>query len=668
LLLIEPARGHGFLVLLHLLWTAAGTVLLTRRLGVGALGQVVAAQAWSLSTYLVSRSGFFSLNAAAAWLPWILLYSHRLGSEISEGWRPGKRLWILLPLSATIAFQLLAGHAQTSWYSLTLAIVMTVIPLGAEARDFLRAAGAWLMAVAMSLILAAGQILPTLEYMLESTRAGGLDAASALTYSFWPWRALGLLLPGLFGSPATGDFWGYGNYWEDAMYVGVLPLLMALMAVTRLGRLGRHRRPAIFLASAAALAFLLSLGSNTPLYMWLYRAIPLFQMFNAPTRWNILTTMCLAILAGIGAEAWAPPTPRGRYWKRLSVAGALALAAVAFVIGSRVDLPGLQPSMARAFALLGILFAATAVLQLRWPGQADRTWITIVAIVIGADLLIANAGLLPSTSIDLYTTSTSLKSEVDDGHRLYLPAALDYDIKFDRTHRFDTFDPGIDWLDVRQAGLPNTPMIEGLPSANNFDPLLGEAYVDWIDRLEASGLDPRLLTLADIGWLGQPTGDTPAWVKYRAVSGAERVRIVPEAKWTASREESLELAAGGSIDFESIVVLEGEPDPARSGSYGSGSAEVIPQGDPNLVRVRASAPDGGWLLLSDSWYPGWIATVDGQDTTIHRADGLFRAVWTPPGEHEILFAYRPPIFGLAILLSGVAWALVLALGLRWQLD
>ncbi|HET7010735.1 MAG TPA: hypothetical protein VFI11_08175, partial [Anaerolineales bacterium] len=47
LLLIEPARGHGFLVLLHLLWTAAGTVLLTRRLGVGALGQVVAAQAWS---------------------------------------------------------------------------------------------------------------------------------------------------------------------------------------------------------------------------------------------------------------------------------------------------------------------------------------------------------------------------------------------------------------------------------------------------------------------------------------------------------------------------------------------------------------------------------------------------------------------------------------------
>ena len=55
----------------------------------------------------------------------------------------------------------------------------------------------------------------------------------ALSYSFWPWRFLGLLAPNLFGSPATGDYWGFGVYWEDSIYVGLLTLIMGVHGIAR---------------------------------------------------------------------------------------------------------------------------------------------------------------------------------------------------------------------------------------------------------------------------------------------------------------------------------------------------------------------------------------------------------------------------------------------------
>jgi Bacterial membrane protein YfhO len=664
LLLIEPAWGRGFLLLLHLLWTAAGMVVLARKLGAGSLGQVVAAQAWSLSTFLVSRGGFFSLTAAAAWIPWVLLLSVRLAERVSEGWRGRLTIRSVVLLGVAISLQALAGHAQITWYGLILGVGLSLLWVRGT-TGLLRVVGGWAAALALAFALSAAQLLPTIEYLLQSSRAGGLDAEAALTYSFWPWRTLGILLPGLFGSPVVGDFWGYGNYWEDALYLGVLPLLMAATAVLGLRKLEGTRRTALFLAGAAGLAFLLGLGSNTPLYAWLYRNVPTFAMFNAPSRWNVVTALCLALIAGIGVGLWTPPSPRGRYWKRLALAGAVAMVAVSVAV--RQAGLDLQPSLPRSFVGLGILLAAAALLQLRWPTQVSPGWWALVAAVVGADMLAANAGILPTTSVDLYRTSTDLKRSVGDGHRLYMPAALEYEVKFERTHRFDTFNPGLVWLDVREAGLPNTSMIEALPSANNFDPLLSASYVEWMNMVEATGLQPALLRLADIGWLGRSDLDSPPWVTYRAIEGAARVRVIPEAQWVETRSQALDLLRAGTIDVDSVVLLEvGHDRTAASG--GPGQAEIAAVNDPNVVHVRARAADGGWLLLSDAFYPGWRATVDGEPTTLYRADGLFRALWVPPGDHEIIFVYRPWTFAFGMVLSAVTWSLVLAFGLRWRFD
>ncbi len=116
---VDVAWGHGLLVLLHLAWAGWGMVLLTRELGLPRMSQALAGIAFSLSGYLVARSGFLSINATAAWLPWLILAVERLVTQCRERRVPRVLPW----LAIVLALQWLAGHAQTAWYALLLALV-----------------------------------------------------------------------------------------------------------------------------------------------------------------------------------------------------------------------------------------------------------------------------------------------------------------------------------------------------------------------------------------------------------------------------------------------------------------------------------------------------------------------------------------------------------------
>ena len=72
------------------------------------------------------------------------------------------------------------------------------------------------------------------------------------------------------------------------------------------------------------------------------------------------------------------------------------------------------------------------------------------------------------------------------------------------------------------------------------------------------------------------------------------------------------------------------------------------------VEIKVTAADAGYLVLTDSWYPGWEASVDGQSTPIHRADYIFRAVQLQPGEHTVVFEYRPWSFAIGAIISGLS--------------
>ncbi len=530
LLIVDPAWGSGLLVLLHLVWAGVGMALLARRLGMDRLGQCTAGLAFGLSGYLVARSGFFSINATAAWVPWIILAADRMTDALpgSMDWRA--RIRSCAPLAVVLAFQWTAGHAQTAWYTLVLLLAWVVWrSIGRDGWRRLAINGAGLAAAGTAAFaLAAPQLLPTLEYLAQSYRAQALDAEMALTYSFWPWRFLGLLAPSIFGSPASGDYWGYGNFWEDAIYIGVLPLLLALFALARaFRRRGPHVGLTIFLAGVGAVAIVLALGSHTPVFPWLFRTIPTFSLFQAPSRWMLLFVFGLALLAGVGASAWRKVEGRALYWSRLGTAGAGAVAGAAWL--TRLILPAVEPTLIRAMSIAGGWLFLAGVLVLMRREQASARWTAAVALVVLADVVIAGIGLNPMAPSDLYRGMSNLTERVDNGHRIYFPAELEQKVKFDWAFQFDRFDTLGDWRTVRESGLPNVTMLDSIPSASNFDPLQPERWVEWMKMLQRSGYPEPLLRLMDVGWLAEskPSDDLP--VEYRSVAGGTRVRLVPRS-------------------------------------------------------------------------------------------------------------------------------------------
>jgi hypothetical protein len=89
-------------------------IALCRRLGIGPLGQAIAAAAFPMSGYVVARVGFLSMNAALAWVPWVIWGGLRVARAAKVGTSSGERRAAIATLAVIVAFQWLAGHAQTA--------------------------------------------------------------------------------------------------------------------------------------------------------------------------------------------------------------------------------------------------------------------------------------------------------------------------------------------------------------------------------------------------------------------------------------------------------------------------------------------------------------------------------------------------------------------------
>lgn len=633
LMFTSVAWGQTLLVMLHLIWAGAGMVRLGRILGFGASGQTVAALAFSLSGYLVARSGFMSINATAAWLPWIIFAVERLLQHLDEtGWSVRKATGSMALLAVFLGFQWTAGHAQISWYSMVLAFLWLI--WRSYDRGAMGSLFAGLRAFALSSLfafgLAAAQLLPTLEFTAISHRASGLDPGFAMNYSLWPWRILGAFAPGLFGTQAGGDFWGYGNFWEDAIYLGMLPLLLALIHI--------FRRRSKMLAVFAGLALVFALGRNTPVFPFLYEHIPTFDLFQAPTRWSFVLIFCLALMAGQSAGQWKPPKGRGLYWLRLGTAGAAAITLSAW-LASRL-LSDINPTFAPAISSAGLMLSAAGVLLLL-KGRLRRTvWPFAVTGVILVDLVIAGFHLNAFEGPELQEARLSSGRQ-----RLYIPRALEDHLKFEESFRFDTFNPEFSWELVREWGLPNASMLRGIPMVNNFDPLVTERYAQWMVALETRP-DNRLMEL--MGVEAVATRADTIGIRYLSFSGSERVRLYDKALVIDDPDQVLSEVANRGGD---LVVLESTVATAIEAG-GAPASWVLRDGEnPNRLDVVVETDNGAWLVLSDQWYPGWKAYVDEVESTLYRANYLFRGVWVPPGDHVVSFQYQPLTFAVGAILS-----------------
>jgi len=640
-LLLPTEYALGYTAILHVVLAGLFMYAYLRSLKLSPLAALIGALAFELNGFLIARAGFLSITAAVPWLAAWWWRAEELHSAIHlprSAWR--NALWLAL----VIGLGILAGHAQTAVYGLvfiSLYFVWRVVSNRTSLRlSIPRSLILFAVAVLLGLALAAVQLLPAAELTRESQRAGGLDYTKIMTHSFWPLRLLTLLSPDFFGTPAQNNFWGYDNYWENAAYIGLIPLLLALYAIWNRLRRRPSQGPIGFLATAVSVSLVLAFGWFTPIYPFLFNTVPGFDLFQGPARWLVVTILALCALAGFGMQHLIDRGVSRRAATRLILFGlALALAGLVanFVLKGRVETFG--PATLRLGALLilaGWLFRS----DLRKP-----KWIAALVLVVALDLITAHVALNPTLPPEIYRAANPTAQAIAaDGSigRVFTLARDEESIKFDKylahqtpdgKRQFDGFGPNDlnYWLGERAALLPNAAMIDGLPSANNFDSLLVGRYQNLLDRVEALPLEQALpiLSRMHIGYIVSPRAlNLPIVTRTPDVTIYRNDQALPRA-WIAPASVNLN------------AVAEIAPESAVQSLTDSG----------NAVTIRASSPRAGWLILSDTFYPGWRATIDGAPVEIQMANEAFRAIAFPAGDHTIEFRYEPRSVFIGLIVS-----------------
>ncbi len=484
------ALAQTLLILLHLVMAGYGMVYLTKELGFSKLGQAVSAIAYSISGYLVSRVSFISVNSVLTWIPWILFSAIPLAKCSNLRSVLTSKYLVLSILFHTLL--LLAGHAQIAWYALILYIfwMLTWSFYYHRWSKIMLSMGIMIITIGFSAGLSAIQLIPTAEFLLQSQRAGNVDYAYALNYSFWPWRFLTLISANLFGNPAHGNYWVTAdNYWEDNIYTGVITIIFACVAIGRLF-FGFYKKGSIqktitiFSIIAILVSTIFALGKYTPVFPFFYKFIPTFDMFQAPTRFSIWLVLAVSLLAGLGIEKWNIPEGKWLYWSRLLTAGAVGIAitsiAARFILRSRV-----QETFINGVAETGVLLSILLLINLFAPkGGKNREvsspvmTLIIIVFLIG-DLVYASWGVNPGIKIGTFTGGeavSNFSTQPETQSMIYINDSTEQKLKFEKYFRFDSFIDSGGWEGLTNYFIPNSNILNRQTAFNNFDPFITARY------------------------------------------------------------------------------------------------------------------------------------------------------------------------------------------------
>ncbi len=146
---------------------------------------------------------------------------------------------------------------------------------------------------------------------------------------------------------------------------------------------------------------------------------------------------------------------------------------------------------------------------------------------------------------------------------------------------------------------------------------------------------------------------------YENAAALPRAFVVSDVRAAASDDETIALMQGADFDPSRTVVLIGNQSNSPDHSVTPSPCHFVTY-TPEYAAIDVDAAQDGYLVLTDAYYPGWVATIDGQPTNIERADVMFRAVKVPAGQHRVEMRYEPQSFRIGMWVTIGAWAILIA--------
>ncbi|MBC8170338.1 MAG: YfhO family protein, partial [Anaerolineae bacterium] len=157
---------------------------------------------------------------------------------------------------------------------------------------------------------------------------------------------------------------------------------------------------------------------------------------------------------------------------------------------------------------------------------------------------------------------------------------------------------------------------------------------------------------------------------YENLAVLPRAFVVAQAQFVADTwdgtEAALRLMRDPAFDPTQTVILAGNGVDSDVATTTSESPVIMTVSYADTeAQFTVEAPNGGYLLLTDAYYPGWQATINGETVPLYRADVMFRAVALKPGNNEVRFTYAPDWLAWVFPVSGIAWLAVIGVTGSW---
>lgn len=711
---LQAPSALGWLTVGHLLWASLGLFVLMRSLGAGPFAATVAAGCFQASPYVLAQvfEGHYPHVWAACWYPWAFW------AYVQFRRRRWIWAWTLAPI---LALTLLTGHPQEWFYLLfVLSLWAGWDAIRAGLRGELVAAvlilGGWSLVVALSLGLAAVELLPDMAAQAWTLRGSQLALGKVSRYQLHLPNLFQLLSPGALGTP--DNYFGDDNYWETVSSIGLIPLVLVAVAATRHPN-RRLVRGWLWLI-VGALVF--AAGRKFGLFPLLFECVPGMNRFRVPARSLFLSSLGAAVLAGFGVETLASRAFAAEDWQWLArrlrisaiVVGTIILGLLPFAelgranVQSRPERPlslreirvflrsqGASRSVAAAagqivrsepfwFATVGL--GVVILLAARRSGEEARLRFALAMGLMGLiELGWAGSGLLkvapPSRFLGSDPISRALRDAtppVAGPFRIRARDTLYTDLRalangfekinvndsFQLQHAADLYEPLYQLLYVPPAVDPKSAMSEivGEIRQENRQRVLDRMNVAFLvsDHVETDPHWPLLVS-------GTTEGSN--FSVHRNPTAMPRAYVVPRAEPTNDDVGSM-LAGFRAINPREAVLMAGDPLPP-AGSRQPFTPAVWSSNDPDRVVLNVTTEAKGLLVVADTWMPGWEAQDNGRPVRLHRGNHAQRVIpLAQAGRHEVVLRYEAPGLkrGVAVTLASIsAWVAVFVAMLAWHL-
>jgi hypothetical protein len=666
-LLFPLSWSLGVFCLVHLFLAGLGMYFLARRWTGSPLGASVAGLAFAFCGLTLSCLKWPNNIAALGAMPWVLWLTER-------GWTQGGRALILAALAG--ACQMLTGGPEIILFTWLIVAVLCLHNLMAvrTADQFSTPPrrtiiGRLLLIVVLVSGLSAAQLLPFLDLLKHSQREAGYSDAS-WSMPLWGWANFVVPLFRCFPSH-QGVFAQPDQYWISSYYCGITIAALALLGIFR-AREARAR----WLAALGLVALVMSLGESGLVYSWLKSVLPILQIVRFPIKFVVVTVFVLPLLAAFAfahlrtnlqplreSSAAAPDRSVTGLFAILKqntqyvTVGAASLLLIGAILWFAKNHPlptdswraTWKSGFSRALLLVGTLLALGALEYVR--SHRKRALLTAAFLVaIPLDLLTHAPRLSPTIEPWVYESRLAkreLKLEPEPAlaaSRCMLSPFADY-----RLNHLAITNAVNDFLFSRMSFFANGNLLDTIPKLDGFFSLYvrEESQVRSLLYAATNTSLPALTRFLGVSQLTAP-GELIKWTPLTnflplATAGQQPIFTDPAA--------TLRGIAAGNFESTRTLYLPLEAESKRTVTNATRAQVKINVFASHRIVLQTEAEQPAWLVLAQTYYHPWQASVNGAITPLWRGNHAFQALQVPAGSSTVELVYVDRAFRIGAWLS-----------------